>query len=136
MIDFNDLPTSIHLNNFMTVGPTVTMFLEQKLNVWLSGDISVKIGQNTLLVDVSSLGRANLLTLRDQFNKGANTVDWYQSTGSVVLTESQLTTIENAVSDYISKVMKVWQTASDGIKDKTIKELIEIENLEWPSRTY
>lgn len=114
-------------------------YADAKLAAYGTGDLTVNIGTTTapinVLVDVSAAGRANVLGLDKDFANGAATETWYQSIGSVVITQPQLAIIELALKVYVQSSLAVWQTASAGIRSTpaTLTTTTQIDALAWPA---
>ncbi len=95
-------------------------YADNKLAAVIAAGISVNVAApgapaETALVDISSMGRADILGMMQEIASGATSITWYQSTGSLALTPAQLNIIASAAAAACTAAIAAWSAAYVGV---------------------
>lgn len=125
---------------FIIPSSKLQSIIDTMITSYWSGSISVNIGTSTtpimVYADVSANGKSDVLGLYKDFADGSTTETWFQSTGSITITQSQLDMISQALKSYVEGALAVWQEACIGINatPPTITTIEQIKALSWPTK--
>jgi hypothetical protein len=116
----------------------LTIYATVKLGRIVNGGITVNVGTSqspiNVLADTTAEGRANLNGILQGYALGVLTGNftWYQSSGSLSLTQAQLQQVATAVMQFIASAYAAWQAVTAAIAAGTITTKDAVDAQSWP----